>query len=153
MIEVNQGVHLVQSEWYASTIKGSQAATRNNKGWLLINNSQEAVSFRARIWLMVATRLQMQHSTFWLRTSSNTPSILMNVAQGSFCNSEDEMRFPSYSFRLKKCLCKPVQFRTRLQFVQAYWPVWTNPQLSFTHKDLGSQESLLALWRCLSAPT
>jgi hypothetical protein len=29
----------------------------------------------------------MRHSSFWLRTSSNTPSILMNVAQGSFRKS------------------------------------------------------------------
>jgi hypothetical protein len=56
-----------------------------NKERLLINNLREAVSFRARMRLVVATRLQVQHSSFWLRTLSNKPSILMNDAHGPFC--------------------------------------------------------------------
>jgi hypothetical protein len=57
----------------------------NNKGMLSILNLSEAVSFWARMRLVVATRLQEQHSSFRLRTSSHTPSVLTNVADGSFC--------------------------------------------------------------------
>jgi hypothetical protein len=66
--------------------------------------------------LVVATRLQEQHHSFRLRTSSDTPSVPMNVAQESFANSEEEMRFPSCNFCLKKRLDEPTQFKTRLQF-------------------------------------
>jgi hypothetical protein len=55
-----------------------------HKKMLLVNNLREAVSFSARMRLVLATRLQAQHSPFRLHTSSNTPSILMNVAHGSF---------------------------------------------------------------------
>jgi hypothetical protein len=55
-----------------------------NEEWLLINNLREVVSFRARMRFIVAMRLQVLHSSFRLRTSSNTPSILMNDAHGSF---------------------------------------------------------------------
>jgi hypothetical protein len=53
---------------------------------------------------------------FFLVTSSNTPSVLINVAQGSFVDSEKEMRFLSCDFCLKRCLDEPAQFKTRLQF-------------------------------------
>jgi hypothetical protein len=56
-----------------------------NKERLLINNVREAVSFRDRMRLIIAMRLQAQHSPFRLRTSSNTPSVPKNVAHGSFC--------------------------------------------------------------------
>jgi hypothetical protein len=51
---------------------------------LSILNLSEAVRFRVRMRLVVAMRLQAQHSSFQLRTSSDTPSVLMNVAHGSF---------------------------------------------------------------------
>jgi hypothetical protein len=51
---------------------------------LSILNLREAVSFRARIRLVVAMRLQAQYSSFQLRTSSHMPSVLTNVAHGSF---------------------------------------------------------------------
>jgi hypothetical protein len=51
---------------------------------LSILNLSEEVSFSARIRLVVAMRLQEQHSSFQLRTSSHMPSVLMNVAHGSF---------------------------------------------------------------------
>jgi hypothetical protein len=51
-----------------------------NKEGLLINNLREAVSFRAKMRLVVAMRLQGQYPSFRLRTSSNTPSVLTNVA-------------------------------------------------------------------------
>jgi hypothetical protein len=56
-----------------------------NKERLLINNVREAVSFRARMQLVIATRHQAQYTPFRLRTSSNTPSVPKNAAQGSFC--------------------------------------------------------------------
>jgi hypothetical protein len=55
-----------------------------NKERFLINNLREVVSFRARMRLVVATRLQAQHLSFQLHTSSNTPSALTNDAHGSF---------------------------------------------------------------------
>jgi hypothetical protein len=61
-----------------------------NKERLLINNLREAVSFRARIRLVVATRLQAQHLTFRLQTSSNTPSVLTNDAHESFCRFREQ---------------------------------------------------------------
>jgi hypothetical protein len=55
-----------------------------NKERLLINNLREVVSFRARMRLVVAMRLQAQHLSFRLHTLSNRPSNLTNGAQGSF---------------------------------------------------------------------
>jgi hypothetical protein len=83
-VDTNHRVPLRGSERYASVIKGSQAGIWNNEERLLIINLREAVSFRARMWLVVAMRLQGQHHSFRLRTSSNTPFVLMNVAHGSF---------------------------------------------------------------------
>jgi hypothetical protein len=93
---------LVKSQWYDSMIGATKEYTwarvndmhalsrevkqvfETNKEILLINNVRETVSFRARMWLVIATRLLAQHSPFWLRTSSNTPFVPMNVAHGSF---------------------------------------------------------------------
>jgi hypothetical protein len=55
-----------------------------NKESLMINNLREAVSFTAWMWLVVATRLQAQHLSFRLHTSSNTPFVPTNDAQESF---------------------------------------------------------------------
>jgi hypothetical protein len=66
--------------------------------------------------LVVAARLEVQHSYFRLRTSSNTPSVQMNDAHGSFANSNEEMHFPSCNFCLKKRLDEPAQFKRRLPF-------------------------------------
>jgi hypothetical protein len=51
-----------------------------NEESLPIINLREAVRFRAGMQLVVAMRLQVQHSSFRLRTSSNTPSVLTNEA-------------------------------------------------------------------------
>jgi hypothetical protein len=56
-VDTNQGVPLGGSERYASAIKGDQAGIWNNEERLLIINLREAVSFRARMWLVVVTRL------------------------------------------------------------------------------------------------
>jgi hypothetical protein len=79
-------------------------------------NLREAVSSIARMRLVVAARLEVQHSSFWLCTSSNTPSIPMNDAQGYFANPDEEMHFPSCNFCLKKRLDEPAQLKIRLSF-------------------------------------
>jgi hypothetical protein len=65
---------------------GKSSKDLNNEERLSLINLREAVSFIAKMQLAVATRLQAQYSPFWLRTSSNTQSVLTNVAQGSFAN-------------------------------------------------------------------
>jgi hypothetical protein len=99
----------------------------NNQGMLSILNLSEEVSFSARIRLVVAMRLQEQHSSFQLRTSSHMPSVLMNVAHGSFHKFREGNALSICKFCLKKRLDKSTQFKTRLQFEQAYQPVRTNP--------------------------
>jgi hypothetical protein len=109
----------------------------NNEERLPLINLREAVSFRARMWLVVATRLQGQHPPFRLHTSSNMPSVLMNVAHGSFRRFWEGMHFPSYNFCFKRRLGEAVPFKTRLQFGRAQQPVKTNTQRSFTPKEQG----------------
>jgi hypothetical protein len=92
----------------------SEQGVGTNKERLLMNNLREAVSFRSRMRLVVATRLQAQHSCFRLRISSNTASVPMNNAQGPFANSDEEMHSLSCNFCLKKRLDEPAQFKTRL---------------------------------------
>jgi hypothetical protein len=61
-----------------------------------------------------------QQPSFRLCNLSNTSSVLMNIAQGSFfTDSEKEMHFPSFNFYLKKRLDEPAQFKTKLQFGRA----------------------------------
>jgi hypothetical protein len=98
----------------------------------------ECESLRARIWLVVATRLQVWHSSFQLRTLSHMPSVLMNVAPESFCKFWGWVHFFSCNFCLKKRLDKLAQFNIRLQFGRAHQPVRANLWLSFAHKELRS---------------
>jgi hypothetical protein len=91
-----------------------------NKERLLIINLIEAISFRARMQLVVALRLQERHSSFWLSISSNMPFVLMNDAHGSFANCDVEMCCPSCKFCLKKHLGEPAQLMVRLQFRRAH---------------------------------
>jgi hypothetical protein len=65
---------------------------------------------------VVAAKLQVQHPSFRLCTSSNMPSVLMNDAYGSFANFDEEIHFPSFNFCLKKRLNELTPFKTRLQF-------------------------------------
>jgi hypothetical protein len=65
-------------------LRGIKQGFETNKEGLLINNLREIVSFRAKMQLVVSTRLQAQHSPFRLRTSSNTSSILTNDTYESF---------------------------------------------------------------------
>jgi hypothetical protein len=60
---------------------------------LTLIKSWRSVRPRARIWLVVAPRLQAQHPSLRLRTSNNTPSVLMNDAQGSFANFQQRKAF------------------------------------------------------------
>jgi hypothetical protein len=135
MIDTNQGVHLVGSERYASTTQESQAGIWINKGGLLIIIPWRSIKSRARTWLVVAMRLQTQHSSFRLHTSSNMSSVLTNDAHGSFANSDEEICFPSCNFCLKEHLGEPTQFKIRLPFGRAHQLVRTNPRLGFQHKD------------------
>jgi hypothetical protein len=57
--------------------------------------------------------------------------------RGLFANSEEEMRFPSCNFCLKKRLDESAQFMTRLQFGRARQLVRTNLRLSFTSREQG----------------
>jgi hypothetical protein len=66
-------------------LREAKQGLETNKERFLFKNLREVVSFRARVQLVVGTRLQAQQPSFRLRTSSNTSSVLMNVAQGSFC--------------------------------------------------------------------
>jgi hypothetical protein len=52
-----------------------------NKKRLLINNVREAVSFRARMRLVVAMRLQVQHPSFRLHTVRENKNMKTNIKQ------------------------------------------------------------------------
>jgi hypothetical protein len=121
---------------------GKSSKNSNNEERLPLINLREAVSFRDRMWLIVAMRLQGQHPPFHLRTSSNTPSIPTNVAHGSFHIFREGMRFPSCNFCLKMRLGEPTPFKTKLQFGRAQQLVRTNPRLNFTPKEQGVMEKL-----------
>jgi hypothetical protein len=96
-------------------LRESRRDLKQTRKSFFINNLREVVSFRARMRLIVAMRLQAQQPYFRLHTSSNTPSVLMNVAQGSsFTDFQKEIHFPSCNFRLKKRLSEPAQFKPRL---------------------------------------
>jgi hypothetical protein len=56
---------------------------------------------------------------------------------GLFTDSEKEMHFPSCNFCFKRRLGEPEQFKTWLQFGQAYQSVGTTLWLSFTQKEQG----------------
>jgi hypothetical protein len=55
----------------------------------------------------------------------------------SFANFDEELRFPSCNFCLKKHLGEPAQFKTRLQFRRAHPLVRTNPWLSHKLNGFG----------------
>jgi hypothetical protein len=57
---------------------------------------------------------KVQHPSFQLRTSSNTPSVPMNDTHESFANLDEEVCFLSCNFCLKKRLGEPTQFKTML---------------------------------------
>jgi hypothetical protein len=116
---------------------GKSSKNSNNEERFPLINLREAVSFRPRMWLVIATRLQGQHPPFRLRTSSNTPSVPMNVAHRYFHKFREGMCFPSYNFCLKRHLGEPAPFKTRLQFGRSQQLVKINPRLSFTPKEQG----------------
>jgi hypothetical protein len=64
MMDMNQGVHLAGTGWYVALLRKVQHGLETNKEGLLINNLREAVSFRAKMRLVVAMRLQAQHPPF-----------------------------------------------------------------------------------------
>jgi hypothetical protein len=102
----------------------------------------------ATMRLVVAMRLQGQHPSFRLRTSTSTPSIPMNVAQRSISRFWDGMRFPSCIFCLKRHLGEPAPFKTRLQFERAHQPVRTHGLASA--QGTRSWENLTRIAMCVS---
>jgi hypothetical protein len=59
MVDVNQGVHMFGSVWYAGT-KSSRdlKQTRNDGPYTFNHQSWRSRKLRARVWLVAATRLQ-----------------------------------------------------------------------------------------------
>jgi hypothetical protein len=55
---------LAGTGWYVALLRKFQQGLETNKEGLLINNLREAVSFRAKMRLVVAMRLQAQHPPF-----------------------------------------------------------------------------------------
>jgi hypothetical protein len=84
MIDVNQGVHMFGVNDVESLIRNVKQGFETNKERRTFTKSERSNKLRVRIRLVVAMRLQAQHTSFQLRTSSNTPSVPMNDAQGSF---------------------------------------------------------------------
>jgi hypothetical protein len=75
--------------------------------------------------------------SFRLRTSSNTPSVPMNVTHGSFRILREGNALFILQLCLKMRLGEPTQIKTGLQFGQAQQAVRTNPLLSFTPMKQG----------------
>jgi hypothetical protein len=66
-------------------LRKAKQGFETNKERLVFIKFERSNQLRARMQLVVATRLQAQQSSFRLCTSSNTPSVPTNVAHGSFC--------------------------------------------------------------------
>jgi hypothetical protein len=147
MMGTNQGVYLVESGRYASSTYESQARILNNEERLRLINLREAVSFRARMWLVVATRLQRNTLLFGCVSRVIHYLFWWMLYRGLFAYFKKEMRFPSCNFCLKRRLGEPTPFKTMLQFGRAQQPVRINPWLSFTPKEQGVMRNLLGLWR------
>jgi hypothetical protein len=73
--------------------------------------------------LVVATRLQAQHSSFQLRTLSNTSSVPMNIAQGSFHNFLE-----GNALSILQLLSQKVPGRTSI--IQDNVAIWTSSPTS-----------------------
>jgi hypothetical protein len=56
-----------------------------NKERLTFTKSERNSKLRASMRLVVAISPQAQQPFFWLRTSSNAPSVLKNFTHKSFC--------------------------------------------------------------------
>jgi hypothetical protein len=111
---------------------GKSSEDSNNEEMLLIINLWEVVSFRARMWLVAAMKLQGQNLL-----SSCVPRVICHPFWRMwhmclFVDSEKEMHFPSCNFCLKMRLGEPAQIKTWLQFGWPQQPVRTNPRVSFT---------------------
>jgi hypothetical protein len=80
IVDVIQGVHFVRSERYATLLKKVKQGLKTNEERLMLIKVWRSDSLRARMRLVIAMRLQVQQPSFLLCSSSNTPSVLMNVA-------------------------------------------------------------------------
>jgi hypothetical protein len=61
-------------------LKKVKQGVGNKQGKTFDHQSSRSRKLRAKMRLVAATRLQEYHPSFWLRTSSNTPSVLTNYA-------------------------------------------------------------------------
>jgi hypothetical protein len=109
----------------------------NNEERLPVINLREVGSFRARMWLVVATKLQGQNLL-----SGCVPRVIHHPFwrmwhMGLFTDFKKEMHFLSCNFCLKMRLGEPAQIKIRLQFGWAQQPVKTNLRLSFTPMEQG----------------
>jgi hypothetical protein len=82
-------------------LKKVKQGVETNKEGLMFTKSARSSKLRVRMRLVVATKLQVQHSSFWLRTSSNTPSVMMNDTQGSLLILMRECAFHLITFVLR----------------------------------------------------
>jgi hypothetical protein len=64
MMDANQGVHLVGVNDMQALLRKIKQGFETNKEGLLINNLRKAVKFRAKMRLVVATRLKAQQPSF-----------------------------------------------------------------------------------------
>jgi hypothetical protein len=84
MIDVNQGYTWLGVKDVQTLFRNVKQGSETNKKMLTFIKSQRSRKLRASMRLVVSMRLQVQHHSFWLHTSSNTPSVLMNGVYGSF---------------------------------------------------------------------
>jgi hypothetical protein len=91
-------------ERYATLLKKVKQGFETIRKRRLIINLREVVSFRARMRLVVSTRLQVWHSSLLLQPRVIRHPFRWMLHMGLFTYSEKEMRFPSCNFCLKKRL-------------------------------------------------
>jgi hypothetical protein len=74
---------LVGNELCLALFRKVKHGCKTNKEMLMFSKSKRSNSLRVSMRFIVAIRLQAQHSSFRLHTSSNTTSVLTNNAHGS----------------------------------------------------------------------
>jgi hypothetical protein len=120
---------------------------------LLITSLREAVSFRARMWPVVATRLQGQHSSFRLRISSHTPFVLMNAAHGPFRKfSRRKWAFHFANFSLRSTWMNRHNSRQNCNLDELINQSESTRDFAPHLRNKASWESLLELWHVSLKP-
>jgi hypothetical protein len=125
----------------------SHQGFETNKKILTLIKVWRSESLTARTWLIVATRLQVWHSSFQLCSSSNTPSVLVNVAYGPFANPMRKCTIHLATLVLRGAWANRHHSRPGCNLDEL------NNQSEPTHglashlRNNASWESLLELWR------